>query len=224
MISNTELYYQNAKRFQDERRELSESYEKRMKDLDRFKGSKGYETEVEKLNKRYDDVLTALQDKYRPEFNVIFRGMVEAIGRRTVKAPTTDQVNLLNVLKMKRKVTLEDCQRTAESVKDNPIAVSIVSEIAHDHGIMHSFNHLCPEMSSQKASDLVTSIKNQTEDFLQHDTTKASRVAYKYYQSIYGEPTVNLTKRPLFTDKESCYREVTGLDGDTLIQFSKVVD
>lgn len=223
MITNTELYYAKMKEFQDKRAELTEAHDKKVKSLERFKGSKGYEEDLKKENDRFEAEMTALRDEYRPGLLTVIGGMMDAIGRRSVSAPTNDQVNLLNVLKMKKKVTLEECQRTAEAVKDNPIAVSVVTEIAHDHGIMQSFDYLCPEMSSQKASDIVTGLKNGMEDFLQYDTTRASRIAKKYHEEHYGAVEGGLTKRKLFTDQADFYRE-EGFDPETLRQFSEIVD
>lgn len=223
MITNTELYYAKMKEFQDKRAELTEAHDKKVKSLERFKGSKGYEEDLKKENDRFEAELTALRDEYRPGLLTVIGGMMDAIGRRSVSAPTNDQVNLLNVLKMKKRVTLEECQRTAEAVKDNPIAVSVVTEIAHDHGIMQSFDYLCPEMSSQKASDIVTGLKNGMEDFLQYDTTRASRIAKKYHEEHYGAVEGGLTKRKLFTDQADFYRE-EGFDPETLRQFSEIVD
>ena len=223
MITNTELYYAKMKEFQDKRAELTEAHDKKVKSLERFKGSKGYEEDLKEENERFEAELTALRDEYRPGLLTVIGGMMDAIGKRSVSAPTNDQVNLLNVLKMKKKVTLEECQRTAEAVKDNPIAVSVVTEIAHDHGIMQSFDYLCPEMSSQKASDIVTGLKNGMEDFLQYDTTRASRIAKKYHEEHYGAVEGGLTKRKLFTDQADFYRE-EGFDPETLRQFSEIVD
>lgn len=223
MITNTELYYAKMKAFQDKRAELTEAHDKKVKSLERFKGSKGYEDDLKKENERFEAELTALRDEYRPGLLTVIGGMMDAIGKRSVSAPTNDQVNLLNVLKMKKRVTLEECQRTAEAVKDNPIAVSVVTEIAHDHGIMQSFDYLCPEMSSQKASDIVTGLKNGMEDFLQYDTTRASRIAKKYHEEHYGAVEGGLTKRKLFTDQADFYRE-EGFDPETLRQFSEIVD
>ena len=224
MIKNTELLYTKMKQFQDKRVEIVDAHEKKLKSLERYKGSKGYEEELKKENEKYEKDLTALRDEYRPSFHTIFGGMTEAIGRRSISAPTADQINLLNVLKMKRKVTLEECQRTAEAVKDNPIAVSVVTEIAHDHGIMHSFDSLCPEMSSQRASDIVTGMKNTLEDYLQYDTTRASRLAKEYHDTHYGETEGGLTKRRLFTDQNDFYREEMGFSPEEFSQFSEIVD
>ena len=224
MITNTELYYTKMKAFQDKRAELTEAHDKKVKSLERFKGSKGYEEDLKKENDRFEAELKDLRDEYRPGLQTVFGGMMDAIGRRSVSAPTNDQVNLLNVLKMKKKVTLEECQRTAEAVKDNPIAISVVTEIAHDHGIMHSFDHLCSEMSSQRASEIVTGMKNSLEDFLQYDTTRASRLAKEYHDTHYGETEGGLTKRRLFTDQKDFYREEMGFSPEEFSQFSEIVD
>lgn len=224
MITNTELFYTKMKQFQDRRLDMTEEHDKAVKALERWKGSKGYEEELKKINDKFEADLTALRGEYRPSFRIILGGMTDAIGRRSISAPTTDQVNLLNLLKLKKKVTLEECQRIAESVKDNPIAVSVVTEIAHDHGILQGFDHLCPEMSSQRASKIVTELKNTVEDFLQYDTTRASRLAKQYYEDRYGSVNRQLTKRRLFTDKEDFYREEVGLDRESFKQFSEIVD
>ena len=224
MISNTELFYVKAKQFQDKRREIEEGYEKNLKALERFKGSKGYEDELTKAKEKHEADLTALRDEYRPTFLTIFGGMMDAIGKRTVNAPTNDQINLLNVLKMKKKVTLEDCQRIAEAVKDNPIAVSVVTEIAHDHGIMRSFDDLCPEMSSQRAIEVVTGMKDGLEDWLMYDTTKASRMVKAYHEEHYGASETPLTKRKMFENQTECFRDLVGLEGESMKQFSEIVD
>lgn len=223
MITNTELYYAKMKQFQDRRLEILDGYEKSRKSLERFKGSTGYEEDLKRLEENLEKDLTALRDEFRPGFTVIFGGMIDAIGRRSISAPTTDQINLLSVLKMKRKVTLEECRRTAEAVKDNPIAVSVVSEIAHDHGIMNSFEYLCPEMSSQRASDVVESLRKETDDFLMYDTKRTSRIASKYYNDKYGTTDLPMKKRKIFETQEEFYEDL-GLGGDVMKQFSEIVD
>ena len=224
MISNTDLLFTKAKEFQDKRLELCGEYELALQKLERFKGSEGYREERKKLTDKYESDISALIDEYRSGFRVIVGGMMDAIGRRSISAPTNEQINLLSVLKMKKKVTLEECERVAEAVKDNPIAVGVLSEIAHDHGILRSFDDLCPEMSSQKASDVLESMKNGIDDFLSYDTTRSSRLAKRYHERHYGVFTRELTKRTPFTDKESCFSELAGMDVEMLRRFSEIVD
>lgn len=224
MISNTELFYTMARRFQDERAELNGKYEKNLQALKRFEGSKGFSEDLKKLNEKHEGDLKKLIDEYRPGFQTVIGGMMDAIGKRSVSAPTADQVNLLSVLKMKKKITLEECERTAEAVKGNPIALSVLTDLAQDHGIMRNFNSLCPEMSTKTALEVVTGMRDGLEDWFQHDTTRASRLSKKFYEDRYGEYQGELSKRPLFSDKEGCYRDLAGLSPDDLQLFSEIVD
>lgn len=224
MITNTDLLYAKMKEFQDKRVGITEAYDKSVKSLERFKGSQGYEEDLKKLKEKHEADLKGLRDDYRPSINTVLSGMMEAVGRRSISAPTEDQINLLNVLKMKKRVTLEELSRTAEAVKDNPIAIAVVSEIAKDHGIMRSFYDLCPEMSSQRASDIVTGLMNGLEDYLKFDTKRAARIVAAHNERAYGVTDVQLPKRNLFNSKEEFYREEIGLEGETFKKFSEIVD
>lgn len=222
-MKNTELFYRQAKTFQDKRAAIMDRYGKDKQALERYKGSQGYAEELEQIETKHKAELKALVNECRPGMQTVLKSMLENIGSRTMPAPTTEQVNLLNVLKMKEHVTVEDCQRVAEAVKDNPLAVSVVTDIAHEKGILQSFDNVCTEMSSKRAGEIVTTLSHEIEDFLQHDTTRASRLAQNYAAEHYGNTASNLTKRQLFTSEAEFYSTV-GLEGETLQRFSEIVD
>ena len=224
MIKNTEVFFRKAKEYQDKRSQIVTDYEASVKKLEPYRGSEGYLKDIEGLKKKRDEDLKTLQEEYRPGFNVIFDGMTEAIGKRTVSAPTNEQINLLNALRMRKRVSQTELQRVAETVKDNPIALGIVTEISREQGYLRGYDHLCKEMSSERASEIVTSMKKGLEDFLNHDTTRASRLAKLYNEQHYGVSDQPLTKRKVFDDLEGCYLEIAGVDPDTLKSFSDVVD
>ena len=224
MISNTDLFYAKAKSFQDKRAVLVEKYEQEVKLLERFRGSVGYDQDMKKLKEVHEQEIESLCAEYRPGFRAIFDGMMDAIGKRTVTPPTTEQLNLLGLLKMKDKVTTEECERAAETLKDNPIALSVVTDIARKNGILRSFNDLCSEMSSATAEQIVREMRERIDDFLQYDTTRASRLARKYHDSRYGMSGGKPTKRPLFHEKSECFAQMAGLEGQKLRLFSEIVD
>ena len=224
MMSNTDLFYETMKRFQDKRTKITEEYERDLGAVDKFRGSKGYKERLKELQDDYEAALIQIRCEAKTSLRVIIGSMMDAVGSRPMTAPTNEQVNLLNVLKMKRNVTLEQCQRTAEAVKDNPIAVGVVTEIAREHGIMSNFDGLCSEMSSKQAFDIVEGMRRTAEDFLSFDTSRASRLALKFRQDHYGVSDVALTKRRPFTDKSGCFLELVGLDEAGLRKFSDIVD
>lgn len=224
MITNTDLFYTKAKQFQDRRTEIVEEYENKARMLEKFKGSAGYDMEMQELTKAKNGKIKAIQEEYRPIFQAIFSGMMDAIGRRSMKAPTNEQVNLLNMLKMKRRVTAEEVERVAAAVKDNPIAISVLQDIAVDHNLPGSLAGISDEMTSEKAATVVSEMLSGMEDYLMYDTTRASRMAKEYHEAHYGESRAKLTKRALFSNKSECFYEFTGMDSASLAQFSSIVD
>ena len=151
--------------------------------------------------------------------------MIDSLGRRSVKAPTNDQVNLLSVLRMRKKVTQEELDRVAQTVKDNSIAIGVLADIAKDQGLPYGgYYDLCPEMSSGMASDYITRLRNNVGDFLQYDTDYASRKAIEFHHQMYGDDGRKPFKRELFEDKEDCFLQFAGLEGDQLDRFCEVVD
>ena len=114
MIKNTEAFYIRAKEFQSKRAELVSGYEKKLESMKKYEGSKGYQEDLEKLQKEHKEALTALQDEYRQSLNTILGGMMDAVGRRKVNAPTNDQLNLIHLLKMKKKILMTVITGTKE--------------------------------------------------------------------------------------------------------------
>ena len=225
MIRNTEAFYVNAKKFQQEREKLVSEYEKTLKGMKRYEGSSGYKEDLEKLQKKHSEALTALQDEYRRSLRIIMSGMSEAVSKRKVNPPTNEQLNLLHLLKMREKVSEEELDRIAEMVKDNGIAMGVVQEVANSNGIVRNYQAMCKEMSSSYAQKQIQSLGKGLEDWLLYDTKKSGRLAQKYYQDKYGlSPQEELPKRDLFEDMEGCFREIAGMDQEELKLFSQAVD
>ena len=226
MIKNTEVFYARAKQFQDKRAQLVSDYEKKLESLKKYEGSKGYQEDLEKLQKAHSEDLKALQDEYRVSLRTILKGMDEALSRRKINAPTNDQLNLIHLLKMRDKVSMEELDRVAEMVKDNGIAMGIIQEVARSNNIMKNYESMCSEMSSSYAQKVINGISDGLEDWLQHDTKRAGRIAQKYQAEHYGAPVDEraLPKRPLFEDMAGCYSELAGLDQNGMKLFSEAVD
>jgi len=224
MLKNTEWFFINAKQFQDKRGKIMEDYEANREMLARFEGSKGHAEDLKKLDEKLEQDLTALRDEYRPTFLAIFGGMTDAIGRRSIDAPTADQLNLLTVLRMKRKVTTEDCERVAQAVKDNPIALDVVQEIAQEKGIRPVFSSLCSEMSTDSARKIVDRMKSEVADFLLYDTDYSARRAKEIHDRLYGDDGRQPRKADTFDTMEGCYQKFAGVTGQELKKFAAIVD
>ena len=224
MIKNTEAFYARAKQYQDKRAQLVSDYEKKLESLKKYEGSKGYQEDLEKLKKAHSDDLTALQAEYRSSLRTILKGMEDALSRRKVNPPSNDQLNLIHLLKMRDKVSMEELDRVAEMVRDNGIAMGVIQEVARANNIMKNYESMCSEMSSSYAQKVIKGMSDGLEDWIMYDTPRAGRLANHYYHEHYGTPERELQKRPLFEDMDGCFSDLAGLDHDGLALFSEAVD
>lgn len=224
MVKNTDLLYAKISAFQDEREKINAAYEAGVRGLEKYRGSAGYEKDLKKLQEKHEKELSELQSKYSPSLQTILDGMRAAIGRRTMKAPTAEQVNLLSLLKLRRKVTADDTDRIAEAVKDCPLCIDLLQEIVSEHNLHRDYTSLCPEMSNETALSVVNGLQAGVDDFLQFSTAKAARVADKYYRDTYGKGPETLPARRRIENKEQCYKELCGLDKDFLALFEGAVE
>lgn len=224
MISNTEAFYKVAKKFQDTRAKMVSEYDGKIKSMEPYKGSSGYDKEVAALKEKHEEGLKALQDESRKELWIIMDGMDKAIDKRKINPPSNDALSLIHLLKMREKVTEEELDRVAEMVRDNGIALGIVQEVAHENDIVKNYTSLCTEMSSQMAHDVIKGMRAGLEDWILYDTGKAGRLANKYHKELYGTPERVLPKRPMFSTEEDCFMELAGLSPEHLKLFSKIVN
>lgn len=224
MIRNTDLLYEKISAFQDEREKTITHYETALQSLAKYKGSAGYAEDLQKLQEKHENDLSDLRSKYSPSLQTVLAGMRSAIGKRTMKAPTAEQVNLLTVLQMRRKITADDTDRIAETLRDCPICVDLLSEIASQHNLHRDYTSLCPEMSNETALHVVDNLQAGVNDFLEFSTTRAARVADKFYRDTYGKGPETLPTRRRIENKEQCYKELCGLDKDFLTLFEGAVD
>ena len=223
-ISNTEMFYTVAKKFQDQRADMVSKYTQKLNSMEPYKGSAGYDREVSALTKKHEEALEALRGECRKDLLVILAGMETAIGKRKINPPTNQQLNLIHVLKMREKVSAEELDRVAEMVKDNGICMGVIQEIAYDNGIMRNYTSLCDEMSSKTALEVVQGVRKGLEDWLMYDTSKAGRMANKYHVEHYGGEGRALPKRALFHNMDECFSELAGLDADKMKLFSEIVN
>lgn len=219
----SQILYVYLKEFQKRRLKMMEDYDLAAKRLKRFEGSSGFVEDMNKLQKKLENDLKALQTEYRPKLQRIFERMEAAVDGRKMDPPEGWMVNMLQILRMKENVTSEDLDKVAESVKECGLALDVVDEIAKKHGILRSYSTR-GEMSSKHAREIIRGLRSGAEDFLQHDTTRSARIAAERHADLYNANIGPLRKRPVFDTAEGCYLEIGGISGDSLAQFRKIVD
>lgn len=218
--------YEDALNFQNERKEVTDAYEKTLADLEDKKGSRYYTDTLAKAKTTRDEALKALQTKYGEYMDSDLKKMQEANGKRGVVAPTEEELRIVNALKMRDSITESELSLIANSLKHNAMCLEIVQEVANKNGILRNYSSRYEgnEAPVQYVDDELKGLAHELRDFLQYDTTKPARIAAEYTARHYGGEPQPITKRPLFDTKEGFYGDMTGMKGDNLTAFCNAVD
>ena len=226
MLTNSELFYRNAKKYQDDRARINENYEKQLESLKDKQGSEFYATESERLKKERDDGLTALKKDTGNTLLSVIDTMRRANAKRTTAAPSDEQLRLLKVLQMRESVTEKELTEIAETCKDNALALSVVQEVANKNAIMRNYKRLysSDKMPSEFANNTLDVLERETRDFIEFDTKRTARISAEYQRAHYGDDNSRpLPKRPLFDEKKACFQEL-GISLDNVDKFLAAVD
>lgn len=228
MIANTTLFFTRAKEYQDKRKGIVDTYDKRLEALEDAKGSKYYTDEVKKAEDTRDEALTALKGEYGEYFRISLDAMSKANGSRGMTPPTEEELRTLQLLKMKDKPTEAELAAAANTLKGNATCLSVLTEIAHNAGYMRGYNNYSEnkEMTVEGAEATIKGLASSVREFMDYDTPRAARLARAHQERTYGVPAdaPALPKRALFEDKAGCFRELAGLSGDSLTAFENAVD
>ena len=131
-FERTRHYYEACTGYRQSLRAVWADFDKKMQQLERYKGSAGYEKEKADAEKARDAVIKALQTEYRDKFNGILKGMRESATTRSMTPPTQEQLALLQALKMRDKISRDELEQAGRTLKESPVCLSVLQEIAQN--------------------------------------------------------------------------------------------
>lgn len=134
-FERTRHYFEAVKGYRSGLRDIWGKHDADMRRLEQYKGSKGYEKEVKDLVKGRKSAVEALQREYVKRFSSILSGMRESATSRPMIAPTPEELALLQALKMREKISVDELEQAARTLKKNPICLSVLDEIAEKNEI-----------------------------------------------------------------------------------------
>ena len=82
---------------------------------------------------------------------------------------------------------------------------------------------MCPIMDNESALAAVENLRDGVNDFIKYDSSRASRVAQRYYRINQGIE-LETTPRRAFSEKSECFNIIGGLSEEETAQFCGVVD
>lgn len=131
----TKAYFEAYKSHRAGLAAIWETFDKAMKAIEPYKGSAGYDKDKAALEKSRDDAITEHNKEYGAKFTDILNGMEESVEKVALKAPTADMLAILQTLSMRQKVERGELRQAARALRDNPLALSALDEIAVKHNM-----------------------------------------------------------------------------------------
>lgn len=225
---NTEIFYEYAAQYQQKRKRVIDEHESRVKYLERYRGGKHYAEDLKKLNEKKDEEINALKDDYMLKIGKVLKDMTENNEKRGINPPSDENMRIVKTLKMRDKLTVQELDRAANSLKGDDLSLSILTELARKNGIVRNYqrDYGGYDMPVSDVAETIDGIRVNLRDFMDYDTTYASRAARAHHDELYGaDPNpAPLPKRPLFENKYECFEQLAGLSDNNFNRFSAAVN
>ena len=211
-MTNSDRFYKSASTFQAERKKVMDKYEKTMADLKPMAGSQYYAEQSKKAEANKKESLDSLIANYGESLSCCLRDMKKANSKRSLTAPSEEQLRLITVLKMKGTLSQEEVMAAANSFSDNDVCLSVLHEIAQKNNIHANIFANSKNLPMTTVENILNATESNMRDFLQYDSTRASRAAAEHNKRLYGTAFAEeeLPKRKLFETKEECFSELFG--------------
>lgn len=135
-MKNSEQYFKTVTGFIEGAKEVSAEYNKIVQRMESFKGSEGYDREIQAAEAKRDNAVSALRDSFRKSIQETTGLMREAAKNRPLVPPTPEQAALLNVLQMRKTVSRDELDRAARQLEGCPVALAALADLADKHKIL----------------------------------------------------------------------------------------
>ncbi len=135
-MSRTKTYYDAVASFRESLRRIDKDHKDGLSRIEKYKGSAAYTEELEKLETKRRNAIKQAQGTASAEFSKVLSEMREAATSRPMIAPTPEVLSILQVLKMRSNISADELRQAALTVGECPLALSVLDELAQDHGHM----------------------------------------------------------------------------------------
>lgn len=129
-MTNTDSLYVAMNDFRKAQIASRETYLQKKRNLDRYKGSEGYSSDLQKIRKERDDANAAARATCKEKVDLIFKCMMNANRKRAATPPTEEQLRLLNAASMMKKPSKLMLDSIANSMNGNAVGLAVLDDIA----------------------------------------------------------------------------------------------
>ena len=133
-MNNFQKFYIDITGFRDEMKGAVKRYQVTIKELERFKGSAGYNEEIKKAETAYRTETEAIRALYSERLSKRREDCLAVLHTHRDPLPTPEQIAALQALKLLDKPTKAQIIDLMPQMKDCPLAMAALRDTALQHG------------------------------------------------------------------------------------------
>lgn len=205
-MSNSIKFHEAWKAHRAGVREIRATYERKIKSLEPYKGSAGYEEDAAKAQKAYTESLASLRQKSRGEFDRILKDLEGHVEPESMTPPTAEQLQLLQLLDMRDSLDADELEQAAKTMGGCDAAIKALGDIAMRKGRILPQNVKTQE---QQRRAIMDELKRAVASLMAWDGRTGAEVTGDYlatkHARIYGgtAPADGSTASRLAADMEA---------------------
>lgn len=135
-MNNFQKFYFDITGFRDEMKGAVKRYQVTIKELERFKGSAGYDEEMKKAETTYRTETGAIRALYSERLSKRKEDCLAVLRTHRDPLPTPEQIAALQALKLLDKPTKAQITDLMPQMKDCPLTMAALRDTALQHGYL----------------------------------------------------------------------------------------
>ncbi|RKM60498.1 hypothetical protein D6855_07215 [Butyrivibrio sp. CB08] len=135
-MNRTKQFYDLTMKYRKGLNEINDKYDAELAKIDKYRGSAGYDKDRDSIEHRRKDAIAAFQNERLTAFLTIIDEMRKTAKSRTMTAPTSEELALLQALKMRDNIGKDELEQASRTLRNCPVGLSILDEIAKKNDVM----------------------------------------------------------------------------------------
>ena len=218
-MKNSEKYCKEIRRYLENIAKVTDEYDTTMSRAEPYRGSEGFKRIEAEATAKRDAAVTAEKERTLAEIRAVIESMRENTRNRRINPPTSEQLAILETLKMRQKISKDEIQQAANNLRDCPLALSVLQEIAHDHNIVYTGGNLAQTMTTDFVMQRIDCLEENAFKMIRGDNARFSRVP-----ADMGDCMTRWGAFSYKLDIDQWQRQSAVVDTDKITAFAAVVD
>lgn len=167
-MTNCEYYHSIVQRYRKGLGEINGKYDGQIKAKESYRGSAGYQADIEKIEQERAAEIAALRANCRESFDVCIKSMEIHAKERPMTPPTPEALAILQALQMREHLTRDDLEHAANAMQECSVALGVLEELGRKHEIM-GFHVGGSNVSDQFVRDAIRTFSKSAQEILSLD-------------------------------------------------------